>query len=88
MDSRETSLASKSEARKRGEAAGWSYFHSESLGLDCAVKNTPLGPIMMTEDKVEYMPDEIAALRKIGGEVPKSVHMLKKLFDGEIVDRR
>lgn len=88
MDSRATSPASKSEVRKRGEAAGWSYFHSEILDLDCAVKNTPLGPIMMTEDKVEYMPDEIKVLAKIGGEVPKSVHVLKKLFDGEIVDRR
>jgi hypothetical protein len=77
----------KAERRKKGEAAGWSYFHSESLGLDCAVKNTPLGPIMMTEDKVEYMPDEIAVLRKIGGEVPKSVHIVKKLFGGEIVAR-
>lgn len=85
MDSRATS---RSDKRKAAEAAGWRYFHSESLGLDCAVKNTPLGPIMMTEDKVEYMPDEIAALRKVGGEVPKSVHVLKKLFDGEIVDRR
>ena len=76
-----------SDARRQGEAAGWVYFHSESLGLDCAVKNTPLGQIMMTEDKVEYMPDEIAALKKIGGEVPKSVHIVKKLFDGEVVSR-
>ena len=90
MNARPSSDDDSARAERRAEsiAAGWTYFHSEILGLECAVKNTPLGPIMMTSDKVEYMPSEISALQKIGGEVPKSVHIVKKLFDGEIVDRR
>ena len=67
-------------------AAGWTYFHSESLGLECAVKNTPFGPCMVTSDRVEYLPSEINMLKKIGGEVPRAVHELKRLFDGEIVE--
>ena len=79
--------AARAERRAASIAAGWTYFYSETLEMECAVKQTPYGPRMVTEDKTEYLPSEIAVLKKIGGEVPRAVHVLKKLFDGEIVDR-
>lgn len=66
-------------------AAGWTYFYSDSLSMECAVKNTPFGPCMVTSDRVEYLPSEIVVLKKIGGEVPRCVHDIKRLFDGEVV---
>jgi len=79
--------AAQAQRRAASIAAGWTYFHSESLDLECAVKMTLYGPRMMTEDKVEYLPEELAILGRSGEEVPPIVHMVKKLFDGEVVDR-
>ena len=40
---------------------------------------------MQTEDGVEYDADELAVLAK-GGEVPRIVHTVKKVFGGDVVE--
>lgn len=79
--------AARAKRRAASIAAGWTYFYSETLGMECAVKQTPYGPRMTTEDRVEYMPSELKVLSDIGGDVPRAVHEIKRMFDGEIVDR-
>lgn len=73
-----------------GRKAGWSYFHSEALDLDCAVRNTPYGPELYTEDKVHYLPAELKIIAGSDGkgEITKALHTVKRLFDGEIIPER
>lgn len=67
---------------------GWTYYHSETLGMRYAVKETPLGPEVMTEDKVRYSSGEIAVLNAGGVEVEKALHNVKRVFNGTVVDVR
>jgi hypothetical protein len=85
-DSRVTSPSDEKLARrKRAEAVGWRYYHSETLGIDYRVRISQGKPEMQTEDGVEYDADELAVLAK-GGEVPRVVHVLKKVFGGDVVE--
>ena len=67
-------------------APGWTYYHSATLGMKYAVKETPLGPEVMTEDKVRYTVAEIAVLNAAGVEVGKALHNVKRVFSGTIID--
>ena len=80
-----TSDPDKAARRKRAEAVGWRYYHSETLGIDYRVRMTPLGPEMQTEDGVEYDAEELAILAR-GGEVPPLVHWIKAVFGGDVVE--
>ena len=80
--------ATRAARRAASIAAGWKYYHSETLGMEYAVKVTDSGVRMMTADGTEYLPSELEVLRKAGGEVPKTVHVIKHLFNGEIVGTR
>ncbi len=41
--------------------------------------------IMYTEDKVKYSVEEQQLLQQINYEVPMSVHIVKKVFEGTII---
>lgn len=66
----------------------WTYYDSATLGMRYAVKETPLGPEVMTEDKVRYTVAEIAVLNAGGVEVGKALHNVKRVFSGTVVDVR
>ena len=70
------------------QVEGWTYYHSETLNMKYAVKETPLGPEVMTEDKVRYGVAEIAVLNAAGMEVGKALHNVKRVFSGMVVDVR
>ena len=67
-------------------APGWTYYDSESLGMRYAVRETPIGPEVMTADKVRYSASEIKVLNAGGLSVSKEIHNVKRLFDGVVVD--
>ena len=69
-------------------AKGWTYYHSATLGMKYAVKETPLGPEVMTEDKTRYTVAESAVLNAAGMEVGKALHNVKRVFSGTVVDVR
>ena len=64
--------------------AGWQYQRSEPLNMDYAIRTTPAGPEVMTEDRVKYSPDEIRMLSAIGGISPE-IHQVKRVFSGRII---
>lgn len=70
------------------EVQGWTYYHSATLNMKYAVKETPLGPEVMTEDKTRYTVGEIAVLNAAGVEVGKALHNVKRVFSGTVVDVR
>ena len=70
------------------QVEGWTYYDSATLGMKYAVKETPLGPEVMTEDKTRYSAGEIAVLNAGGVEVGKAVHNVKRVFSGTVVDVR
>ena len=41
---------------------------------------------MQTEDGVEYDAEELAILARSGGECPRIVHTVKKVFGGDVVE--
>lgn len=63
----------------------WTYDYSPDLGLKIAYRQTPYGPEVMTEDKINYSPAEIRLLSSVGG-ITLQIHNIKKVFHGEIVD--
>ena len=62
---------------------GWTYRFIESLNMQIAI-NDATG-IMYTEDKIKYSAEEQRLLQTIGYALPFSVHLVKKVFDGNIV---
>lgn len=68
-------------------APGWTYAYSEALSLDYAYRPSPIGIgiEVMTADKVRYSPAEISRLSENGGEITLDVHLVKKVFRGEVI---
>ena len=62
---------------------GWTYRFISSLNMQIAINN--LTGIMYTEDKVKYSTEEQKLLQAINYEVPLSVHIIKKIFEGTIL---
>jgi hypothetical protein len=63
---------------------GWDYFNKDNpIGLEYAI-HKETGWVYF-EDGVKYSPEEIRILIESGGPASKSVHIVKKIFDGEIV---
>jgi hypothetical protein len=75
-------------ARSLAISAGWTYAYSDALGMEYATRNTPQGPEVMTADKVRYSPDEISTISSNGGEISPEIHLVKRIFEGTIVDYR
>lgn len=64
----------------------WSpKYHSEALDLQYAVHSD--GHVM-TEDKTVYSPDEVQIIKRDHGEIDSQMHMLKSVFEGEVVTDR
>jgi hypothetical protein len=65
----------------------WTYDDSPALGMKYAYRDTPEGLEVMCEDKTRYSPREVALLQKAGG-ITAAVHVVKKAFQGRIVEVR
>ena len=65
----------------------WTYSHSDALAMDYASRPSPIGAgfEVMTADKVRYTPAEVSRLSEAGAEINMAVHLVKKVFRGEIV---
>jgi len=66
-------------------AKNWAYAHSSALGMRYAYHVTPNGIEVMTEDKTRYTPDEVATIASGVGKITRSVHLVKRIFDGVVV---
>lgn len=68
-------------------APGWTYAHSDALAMDYASRPAPIGVgyEVMTADRVRYTPAEVSRLSVAGVEISLAVHLVKKVFQGEIV---
>lgn len=66
----------------------WTYSHSDVLAMDYASRPSPIGVgfEVMTADKVRYTPAEVSRLSVAGVEISLPVHLVKKVFQGEIVE--
>jgi hypothetical protein len=63
---------------------GWDYFSNDNpIGLEYAVHKE--SGWVYFEDGVKYNPEEINILIESGNPVSKSLHTVKKVFQGEIV---
>lgn len=65
--------------QKKGD---WLYIESRSLGQKIAFDRN--SGWIVCEDKTRYSPAEVSLITKCG-ELPASVHILKKVFGGEII---
>ena len=65
----------------------WTYSHSDALAMDYAYRPSPIGVgvEVMTADKVRYSPAEVSRLSEAGVEISLGAHLVKKVFQGEIV---
>ena len=62
---------------------GWTYKFVNSLNIQIAINN--FTGIMYTEDKVRYSLQEQHLLQAVDFEIPLSVHLVKKVFEGTII---
>ena len=62
---------------------GWTYRFVNSLNMQIAINN--FTGIMYTEDKVRYSLQEQHLLQAVDFEIPLSVHLVKKVFEGTII---
>jgi hypothetical protein len=63
---------------------GWIYVNKNSpIGIEYAI-HKETGWVYF-EDGVKYSPEEISIIIESGGRVSKSLHTVKKVFQGEIV---
>ena len=65
------------------EKPGWSYRFIPSLNMQIAISDST--GVMYTEDKTKYSPDEQQLLKSIDYQIPLSVHLVKKIFEGIIL---
>ena len=64
----------------------WVYDYSSSLKLPYAWRKTDAGIEIMTEDKVRYTAKEVKIISDTIGEITPEVHLVKKVFKGEIIE--
>lgn len=63
---------------------GWTYTFIPTLNQYIAI-NDKTG-VMYTQDKTPYTKEEQELLKKVDYQIPPQVHILKKMFNGTIVD--
>jgi hypothetical protein len=63
---------------------GWNYFYSAELKQEVAV-NIKTG-LAYCEDKTMYKPEEIKIMDNAKQKITLEVHLVKKVFGGEIVE--
>jgi hypothetical protein len=65
---------------------GWNVRYSELLGQDIAYKKNNNGEVdIWTEDKTHYKNREVDIIKK-HGKIDKNVHIIKRMFCGEIIE--
>lgn len=62
---------------------GWNYIFIESLKQYIAINEKT--DVLYTEDKTRYSPEESHMLKSVDYQIPLSVHIIKKMFNGEII---
>lgn len=62
---------------------GWKYTFIESLNQHIAINEKT--DVLYTEDKTRYSPEECHMLKSVDYQIPLAVHIIKKLFNGEII---
>ena len=62
---------------------GWKYEYIESLEQYIAINE--ITNVLYTEDKTRYSPEECKLLCSINCQLPKQIHIIKKIFCGEII---
>ncbi|MCR4741424.1 MAG: hypothetical protein K5866_00925 [Treponema sp.] len=65
------------------EKPGWKYQFIESLGMKIAINEET--KVLYSEDKIRYSPEECQLLSKINYQIPLQVHIVKKIFQGNII---
>lgn len=65
------------------QVPGWTYTFIDSLNQHIAINAET--NIMYTEDKIRYSPQETDLLKKIEYKLPLQVHIVKKIFQGTII---
>lgn len=61
-------------------------FHSTALGLNYKLKKDPTGfNRVVFEDNVNYKAFEIKLLSGVSDSMLKQIHLVKRIFSGEIV---
>jgi hypothetical protein len=65
---------------------GWTYRFIPSLNMQIAINDST--GVMYTEDKIKYSPAEQLLLKTIDYQLPLSVHLVKKVFDGILLQVR
>ena len=65
---------------------GWIYRFIPTLNLQIAISDST--GVMYTEDKIKYSPNEQLLLKTIDYQLPLSVHLVKKVFDGTLLQVR
>jgi hypothetical protein len=63
---------------------GWEYIRSDTLKQEIAV-NIKTGKVYC-EDRTVYSPEEIKILKAAKQEITPEIHLVKKVFGGEITD--
>lgn len=62
---------------------GWTYRYCDSLEQQIAI-NDETG-ILYTEDKTRYSAEEAMIIIQHNYDLPKAVHIIKKVFNGTLV---
>jgi hypothetical protein len=68
---------------ERVRKPGFVYIYSEALKQEIAMSEKT-GRVYC-EDKVQYSPQEIAIMNAAGVEIDLNTHLVKKVFEGEVV---
>ncbi len=61
---------------------GFTYLYSEILQQEIAISHKT--GWVYCQDGTKYSPEELKLLKKIGGDIPLQVHILKNQFKGSI----
>ena len=62
---------------------GWNYIFIDSLNQYIAINEKT--DVLYTEDKTRYTPEECHMLKDVDYQIPLQIHIIKKLFNGEII---
>ncbi|MDR1903948.1 MAG: hypothetical protein LBQ88_16895 [Treponema sp.] len=63
---------------------GWTYIKSSGLKQKVAVNNKT--GMVYCEDGAIYKPEEIKIMDKAGKQITPEIHLVKKMFGGEITE--
>jgi hypothetical protein len=63
---------------------GWTYIKSSDLKQEVAVNNK--NGMVYCEDGAIYKPEEVEIMDKAGQQITPEIHLVKKMFGGEITE--